>query len=148
MTFSLNPNAPPFIPGAFQKVEEFSPEWYALVKENPAFSNYWLRASLDMFEDGCKLSPSDLDELDAAEELAWQQRELDALEQAEEAERGCQQGVGSYSAEEKRLMRRLLGQAMKPSHEGHGVAAFEKSPRYVRGNIPRVHAQRIQQPRA
>ena len=65
MTFTLNPNAPPFIPGAFQRVEEFSPQWYALVKENPAFSNYWLRARLDVFEDGCELSASDVDELDA-----------------------------------------------------------------------------------
>lgn len=54
--------------------------------------------------------------------------------------------AGTHSSEEKRLIRQLLGRAMRPSHEGH--TSSDKSPRYVRGSIPRVHAQRIQQPRA
>eukprot|EP00243_Klebsormidium_subtile_P003800 TRINITY_DN17407_c0_g1_i1.p1 TRINITY_DN17407_c0_g1~~TRINITY_DN17407_c0_g1_i1.p1 ORF type:complete len:151 (+),score=25.78 TRINITY_DN17407_c0_g1_i1:241-693(+) len=144
---TLNPNAPSFVPQAFLKPEDFSPEWYALVKENAAFGDFWLRTRFEVMDDGCGLSGADLDELEAAEELEWQQRELADLEEAEELERGCTSVVGSNTANEKRLIRLLLGRAMRPAH-GDPVAAHEKVPRYVRNGIPRIHAQRIQQPRA
>ena len=38
-----------------------------------------------------------------AEELEWQQRELEALEQAEEVERGCQEGKKTCHADLKVL---------------------------------------------
>ncbi|KDO83234.1 hypothetical protein CISIN_1g031370mg [Citrus sinensis] len=39
----LNPNAPIFIPNAaFGEVEDFSPEWWDLVKTSPLFRDYWL----------------------------------------------------------------------------------------------------------
>lgn len=55
--------------------------------------------------------------------------------------------VEGNAANEKRLIRLLLGRAMRPAH-GESVAAHDKVPRYLRTGIPRVHAQRIQQPRA
>lgn len=38
---TLNPNAPVFIPAALRQVEEFSPEWYELVKTSPSFREHW-----------------------------------------------------------------------------------------------------------
>ena len=40
---SLNPNAPLFIPAAFQQVEDFSPEWWELVKTTSWFRDHWYR---------------------------------------------------------------------------------------------------------
>lgn len=39
---SLNPNAPLFVPLAYQTVEDFSDEWWALVHSSPWFRDYWL----------------------------------------------------------------------------------------------------------
>ncbi|WOK99078.1 hypothetical protein Cni_G07790 [Canna indica] len=38
---ALNPNAPLFIPMMFQQVEDFSPEWWELVKTTPWFREHW-----------------------------------------------------------------------------------------------------------
>ncbi|XP_062175434.1 protein EARLY RESPONSIVE TO DEHYDRATION 15-like [Alnus glutinosa] len=38
----LNPNAPLFIPAALRQVEDFSPEWWELVKTSTWFRDYWL----------------------------------------------------------------------------------------------------------
>lgn len=38
----MNPNAPLFIPAAFRQVEDFSPEWWELVKTSKWFHDYWL----------------------------------------------------------------------------------------------------------
>ncbi|KAL5994653.1 ubiquitin-conjugating enzyme [Asimina triloba] len=40
---TLNPNAPLFIPAAFRQVEDFSPEWWELVKTSKWFHDYWLQ---------------------------------------------------------------------------------------------------------
>lgn len=39
---TLNPNAPLFIPAAFRQVEDFSPEWWSLIKTSTWFHDYWL----------------------------------------------------------------------------------------------------------
>ena len=39
---TLNPYAPMFIPAAFRQVEDFSPEWWELVKTSAWFRDYWL----------------------------------------------------------------------------------------------------------
>lgn len=44
---SLNPNAPPFIPSSFQRVEDFSPEWWELVKSSTWFRDYWMDQQQD-----------------------------------------------------------------------------------------------------
>ncbi|CAD5195500.1 protein EARLY RESPONSIVE TO DEHYDRATION 15 [Musa acuminata AAA Group] len=38
---SLNPNAALFIPMSYQQVEDFSPEWWELVKTTPWFREHW-----------------------------------------------------------------------------------------------------------
>ncbi|KAI4306905.1 hypothetical protein L6164_030145 [Bauhinia variegata] len=40
---SLNPNAPVFVPLAYRTVEDFSEQWWALVRSSPWFRDYWLR---------------------------------------------------------------------------------------------------------
>ncbi|RDY09493.1 Polyadenylate-binding protein-interacting protein 2 [Mucuna pruriens] len=39
----LNPNAPMFVPLAYRTVEDFSDQWWDLVKSSPWFRDYWLR---------------------------------------------------------------------------------------------------------
>ncbi|XP_058768545.1 protein EARLY RESPONSIVE TO DEHYDRATION 15-like [Vicia villosa] len=39
---ALNPNAPLFIPAAFRQVEDFSPQWWELVKSSTWFHDYWV----------------------------------------------------------------------------------------------------------
>ncbi|XP_061350103.1 protein EARLY RESPONSIVE TO DEHYDRATION 15-like, partial [Gastrolobium bilobum] len=39
---TLNPNAPLFIPAALRRVEDFSPQWWELVKSLTWFRHYWL----------------------------------------------------------------------------------------------------------
>ncbi|CAN6200135.1 unnamed protein product [Urochloa humidicola] len=40
---SLNPNAPLFIPAAYRQVEDYSPEWWELVKTTAWFRDHWFR---------------------------------------------------------------------------------------------------------
>lgn len=39
---SLNSNAPLFVPVVLCQVEDFSPEWWELVKTSAWFRDYWL----------------------------------------------------------------------------------------------------------
>ncbi|KAJ0960693.1 hypothetical protein J5N97_001420 [Dioscorea zingiberensis] len=39
--YTQNPNAPLFIPAAFQQVEDFSPQWWDLVKTATWFLDHW-----------------------------------------------------------------------------------------------------------
>ncbi|KAJ8763989.1 hypothetical protein K2173_004857 [Erythroxylum novogranatense] len=47
---TLNPNAPLFVPLAYRTVEDFSEEWWALVKSSPWFRDYWLQECFFDFE--------------------------------------------------------------------------------------------------
>ncbi|KAJ6831471.1 protein EARLY RESPONSIVE TO DEHYDRATION 15 [Iris pallida] len=40
---TLNPNAPLFIPAAYQQVEDFSPEWWSLVNTTAWFRDHWFQ---------------------------------------------------------------------------------------------------------
>jgi hypothetical protein len=40
---TLNPDAPLFIPAAFQQVEDFSPQWWDLVTTTAWFRDHWSR---------------------------------------------------------------------------------------------------------
>ncbi|TVU37401.1 hypothetical protein EJB05_10713, partial [Eragrostis curvula] len=39
---SLNPNAPIFVPAAYRQVEDYSPEWWELVKTTAWFRDHWV----------------------------------------------------------------------------------------------------------
>uniref|UniRef100_A0A0E0K5K1 Ataxin-2 C-terminal domain-containing protein n=1 Tax=Oryza punctata TaxID=4537 RepID=A0A0E0K5K1_ORYPU len=59
---SLNPDAPLFIPAAFRQVEDFSPQWWDLVKTTAWFRDHWFHEhqQLDeMADDLAGLLPDD-----------------------------------------------------------------------------------------
>jgi hypothetical protein len=63
---TLNPDAPLFIPAAFQQVEDFSPQWWDLVTTTAWFRDHWSREHShldDMAEvlDAAALLPDDDD---------------------------------------------------------------------------------------
>ena len=47
---SLNPDAPMFIPAAFRRVEDYSPEWWELVKTTAWFRDHWFHQH-QLYED-------------------------------------------------------------------------------------------------
>ena len=64
---ALNPNAPLFIPNVYRQVEDFSPEWWELVKTSSWFGDFWLSQHPEGCFDGrgdddiMNLLPEDLD---------------------------------------------------------------------------------------
>ncbi|CAN1344534.1 Protein EARLY RESPONSIVE TO DEHYDRATION 15 [Linum perenne] len=52
MVSGLNPNAPAFVPAVYQRVEDFSPEWWELVKSSSWFRDYWLSLNPEGSFDG------------------------------------------------------------------------------------------------
>ncbi|CAL9749623.1 unnamed protein product [Musa acuminata subsp. burmannicoides] len=80
---TLNPNAPLFIPMAFQQVEDFSPEWWELVKTTTWFREHWFHQHQDQetFDaddevDVTNLLPDSFD-LGIVDELSIPEAELD-----------------------------------------------------------------------
>ncbi|KAK8939696.1 hypothetical protein KSP40_PGU014985 [Platanthera guangdongensis] len=43
MASTLNPRATPFLPFFYREVDDFSAEWWRLVKSSPWFRDFWLR---------------------------------------------------------------------------------------------------------
>lgn len=84
---SLNPNAPLFIPAAFQQVEDFSPEWWELVKTTSWFRDHWFRQHQEQEtfdgdeeeDDIVNLLPDSFD-LGIAEEFSHFEAEIDEQE--------------------------------------------------------------------
>lgn len=76
---SLNPNAPVFIPAAFCQVEDFSSEWWELVKNSAWFREYWLSQHGEEDFDG-----SDYADVEFTDECV--EAELDGLMFSSEAE--------------------------------------------------------------
>ncbi|XP_010937965.1 protein EARLY RESPONSIVE TO DEHYDRATION 15 [Elaeis guineensis] len=66
----LNPDAAPYVPGAYRAVEDFSAEWWELVHSSPWFRDYWLRECFhepqndpDSFDIHDPALPDDIDSL-------------------------------------------------------------------------------------
>nr|AZC11030.1 ERD [Hosta ventricosa] len=57
-TSTLNPFAAPYVPSEYSAVEDFSDEWWGLVKSSPWFRDYWLR---ECFEEEEEPDATDLD---------------------------------------------------------------------------------------
>ncbi|KAG5227676.1 protein EARLY RESPONSIVE TO DEHYDRATION [Salix suchowensis] len=91
---ALNPNAPLFIPNVYRQVEDFSPEWWELVKTSSWFSDFWLSQHPEGCFDGSDGADDDLmnllpEDLDAGIEeefpnLEAQFEEMVMLAEAEE----------------------------------------------------------------
>ncbi|XP_022993472.1 uncharacterized protein LOC111489472 isoform X2 [Cucurbita maxima] len=80
-SFSLNPNAPIFIPYALRNVEDFSPKWWELVTTSPWFQYYWLSQHQ---EDDFDSSTNDL--VTTEEFLDLEEAEFEAMVQSTEAD--------------------------------------------------------------
>uniref|UniRef100_I1PBC7 Ataxin-2 C-terminal domain-containing protein n=1 Tax=Oryza glaberrima TaxID=4538 RepID=I1PBC7_ORYGL len=65
---SLNPDAPLFIPAAFRQVEDFSPQWWDLVKTTAWFRDHWFHEhqQLDEMADSLALHDAADDDDDLA----------------------------------------------------------------------------------
>ncbi|KAH8522824.1 hypothetical protein H0E87_003461 [Populus deltoides] len=92
---TLNPNAPLFIPNVYRQVEDFSPEWWELVKTSTWFRDFWLSqhpegsfdgsASAGADDDLTDLLPEDLDVgVEEFSNLEAQFEEMVMLAEAEE----------------------------------------------------------------
>ncbi|GAB2219944.1 hypothetical protein Droror1_Dr00007585 [Drosera rotundifolia] len=57
---TLDPNAPAFIPMSYRAVEDFSSEWWHLVRSSPSFRDYWLQDY-----NNCSFDDEDLADLDS-----------------------------------------------------------------------------------
>nr|BAJ95474.1 predicted protein [Hordeum vulgare subsp. vulgare] len=74
---ALNPDAPMFIPAAFKKVEDYSPEWWELVKTTAWFRDHWFRQHqlyedlADDVDDVAALLPDDSVDLLDADDLFY-----------------------------------------------------------------------------
>ncbi|XP_065868496.1 protein EARLY RESPONSIVE TO DEHYDRATION 15-like [Euphorbia lathyris] len=58
---ALNPNAPIFIPSVYRQVEDFSPEWWELVKTSTWFRDFWLSEHREGSFDGSAVTDADED---------------------------------------------------------------------------------------
>ncbi|XP_074559936.1 protein EARLY RESPONSIVE TO DEHYDRATION 15-like [Curcuma longa] len=77
---TLNPDAPLFIPMAFQQVQDFSPEWWELVKTTTWFREHWFHIHQDQEtfdadedEDVANLLPDSIDLDIGIEQVSLQQ---------------------------------------------------------------------------
>ncbi|XWS56801.1 hypothetical protein CRYUN_Cryun09bG0116900 [Craigia yunnanensis] len=155
---TLNPYAPIFIPAAFRQVEDFSPEWWELVKTSTWFRDYWLSehqeesfAADDDDGDVANLLPDSFD-LGLDEEfldLDTQFQEFLESESKEETEEKNQRnGFGIKNDNGKALLRSLSMPKSPLEKSPKSRRYFEKaakcvSPRPKSKRSPRV----IQQPR-
>lgn len=90
---TLNPNAPLFIPNVYRQVEDFSPEWWELVKTSTWFRDFWLSQHPEESFDGnagaddddlADFLPEDLDVEEEIPNLEAQFEEMIKLAEAEE----------------------------------------------------------------
>lgn len=79
---TLNPNAPPFIPATFYQVEDFSSEWWELVKTSTWFRDFWLSEHQDDdFEGNIEVDTADAEDND---DVSIDEAHLTKLSQLEE----------------------------------------------------------------
>ncbi|KAF2289324.1 hypothetical protein P3X46_009215 [Hevea brasiliensis] len=95
---TLNPDAPLFIPAAYRRVEDFSPEWWQLVTTSTWYRDYWLSQHQD--EEGFYDNTEDdgFDGNDVAD-LLPDTFDFDAGEDFSSLEVQFQEFVESYDAE-------------------------------------------------
>ncbi|CAL5201537.1 unnamed protein product [Lathyrus oleraceus] len=158
---ALNPNAPLFIPAAFRQVEDFSPQWWELVKSSAWFHDYWLSQNEEEdFEvsDGIDASNDDIENLLAEtfdhgieEDFNFLENEFEKLVMSDEA----QAQITDDPVEERKPLHGVnkdasaLLKILSPNERGlkspvGSAKHFEKPPQYV--NL-KCAPQRIHQPR-
>ncbi|KAI4323484.1 hypothetical protein L6164_023083 [Bauhinia variegata] len=95
-TSALNPNAPLFIPAALRQVEDFSPQWWELVKTSTWFRDYWLS---EHKEDDFEASANDTTN-DDIENLLPESFDLGTEDEFPDIEHEFEQFMQAYEAQE------------------------------------------------
>jgi len=143
----LNPNAPLFIPAAFRRVEDFSPEWWQLVTTSTWYRDYWLsqHQGEDGFYDNAEVDFNDVNVADLLPEtFDFDDDDFSSMEaQFEEFIQSSEtEGLGVNS---EAVMKNLT------SFEERGPKAPGQPAKYadkpVKGLSPKCSPRRIQQPR-
>ncbi|MCL7022384.1 hypothetical protein MKW94_004119 [Papaver nudicaule] len=126
-TSSLNPNAPLFVPRAYQAVEDYSDEWWELIQSSPCFRDYWLR---ECFQD----PQFDDHHFDEAVFDAFTTQDEEDVEEEEEIEKNYYKDLISFGVLKWRKSQGLAEKSPK----------YEKAPKFVK---MQVKPRPIQQPR-
>ncbi|KAH7528039.1 hypothetical protein FEM48_Zijuj05G0029500 [Ziziphus jujuba var. spinosa] len=161
---SLNPNAPLFVPAAFRQVEDFSPEWWELVKTSAWFHEYWLSQHPEDEFDGSADAVDVADMIpetfvqDDEVELAYLEVELEELALSSEAKgktdladsdkKNGRMPTNGLEMDARTILKDLTV-TKSPKERGprspRGPAKYrEKAVQYV---SPKCSPRRIQQPR-
>ncbi|KAG6503300.1 protein EARLY RESPONSIVE TO DEHYDRATION 15-like [Zingiber officinale] len=119
----LNPDAAPYVPASQRSVEDFSPEWWALVQFSPQFGHYWLRE--------CFHDEGDIEDPDLPDDIS------DALDRKEKNSGGWRREVAVWGAEKWKAS--LLGCAAEGARYAAKVAKVV--------NMKKMSPRLIQQPR-
>lgn len=133
----LNPDAPVYVPWAYRAVEDFSKEWWDLVKSSPCFRDYWLR------EVYCQQQQQQKEE-EEVEDM------FEAFCQQQQKEEGG--GGGGGELDERKWMKlEMMKWGMK---EWRGRSGGISPPKNYLGKVPkkmvnvkRISPRVIQQPR-
>ncbi|KAK9128883.1 hypothetical protein Syun_017680 [Stephania yunnanensis] len=164
---TLNPNAPLFIPAALRQVEDFSPEWWDLVKSSTWFRDYWISEhqeevfdanEYDDINDVAELLPESFD-LGFDEEFSNLEAQFEDLVEYAEAEESAyfslEKGsplIGKASrkpSQEIDVNKALLNLFKSPKERVPPKLSME--PKYhekpVKSVSPKCSPRRIQQPR-
>ncbi|CAN0863556.1 Protein EARLY RESPONSIVE TO DEHYDRATION 15 [Linum grandiflorum] len=150
---ALNPNAPLFVPAVYQRVEDFSPEWWELVKSSTWFRDYWLSVYPEGSFDGSN------DDDDVMEDLLPEEFDLEAdmtgtvagdvKKTGAESEKS--NALNGLIVDAKALLRDLNQSPRSPKEKsprsGVEPAKFQMRPVGNRVGSPRSGGRRIQQPR-
>ncbi|KAI5596134.1 hypothetical protein POPTR_003G202500v4 [Populus trichocarpa] len=106
---TLNPNAPLFIPNVYRQVEDFSPEWWELVKTSTWFRDFWLSQHPEESFDGSAgaddddltdLLPEDLD-VGVEEEFPNLEAQFEEMVKLAEAEEKTDSSAADPKVERK-----------------------------------------------
>ncbi|XP_024543297.1 polyadenylate-binding protein-interacting protein 2-like [Selaginella moellendorffii] len=89
---SLNPDAPHFVPSFFESVEDFSSEWWNLVKSTPAFRDYWIREKWESVVSEASATLDDYAEEDE-EDVSFEDVDLEDVRALDEADTLKEQDV-------------------------------------------------------
>ncbi|KAJ6387899.1 hypothetical protein OIU77_026458 [Salix suchowensis] len=138
---TLNPNAPLFIPNVYRQVEDFSPEWWELVKTSTWFRDFWLSQHPEESFDG----NAGADDDDLADFLP---EDLDVEEEIPNLEAQFEEMIKLAEAEEK-----TDSSAADPKVEGrplNGIVSYNGRENFAQGpksfqNLPRKEVQDLQE---
>lgn len=160
---ALNPNAPLFIPAALRQVEDFSPQWWELVKTSTWFHDYWLSQYMEEDFEECADNDTTNDDMEnmlsetfdlgiEEDDFKFLENEFEKLVMSDEA---LECPVMDDPVEEKKplhgvnkdgsaLLKILSPRERGPKSPVGAAKHFEKPAQYV--NL-KCAPQRIHQPR-